>query len=299
MEYKDYYKILGVSRNATQEEIKRAYRKLAAKYHPDKNKGNKEAEERFKEINEAYQVLSDPEKRKLYDRLGANWERYQKAGAQVNWEDLFQQSGGYTFTFEDLGDFSGFSDFFKFFFGGGFRQRQRKGQDYETVLPITLEEAYHGTTRVIEVHGQKLRLKIKPGVPDGKVLRLKGKGGPGFQGGPPGDLYVKIKVLPHPTFQRKGDDLYTKVKVDLYTAVLGGKIQVPTLGGTLNVVIPAGTQPNQKLRIKGKGMPRYDYPNTYGDLYIEVQVEIPKRLSPKERELFEQLRALAYSDVKV
>lgn len=316
-EYKDYYQILGVPRDADEKTIKRAYRKLAAKYHPDKNKGNKEAEEKFKEINEAYQVLSDPEKRKLYDQLGAEWERYQKTGGgYVNWEDFVrsyqQQFGGggtrYHVHFEgDVEDlFEGFSDFFKMFFGGyGFRDfgvgkqrsktRKVRGNDLKTTLTITLEEAYHGTSKIIQVNGEKIRIRIKPGIPSGKTLRIPEKGElPPEKTGKRGDLYLTIYVENHPQFLRQGDDLYMTQTIDLYTAVLGGKVTIPTLKGKVNVTIPPGTQPGKRLRLKGLGMPRYDYPSQYGDLYITIQVEIPTDLTPRERQLFEELRLLRH-----
>ena len=300
--YKDYYKILGVSKNATQDEIKRAYRKLAAKYHPDRNPGDKTAEERFKEINEAYQVLSDPEKRKLYDNLGSDWERYQKAG--VSWEDFVRQKagGGYA-SYEDLfSDSDSFFDLFEILFGSGFGRgagrrtnRPRKGQDLKATITITLEEAYHGTTRLIDVNGQKLRITLKPGVANGQKLRIKGKGLPGINGGPNGDLYIIVQVLPHEKFKREGDDLYLSITIDLYTAVLGGKVKISTFKGDINVTIPPGTQPNKKLRLKGFGMPKYNQPGRYGDLYITVNVEIPTDLTEEEKELFKKLRDMYYS----
>ncbi len=301
--YKDYYKILGVSKNATQDEIKKAYRKLAAKYHPDANQGDKAAEEKFKEINEAYQVLSDEEKRKLYDNLGADWEKYQKAG--VSWEDFVRQRAGGGGTYANYEDIFGggggdFYDIFELLFGSGFGGRggrrraniPRKGNDLKAKITITLEEAYHGTSRLIDVNGKKLRIALKPGVKNGQKLRIKGKGAPGINGGPNGDLYLIVQVLDDPRFKRKGDDLYMEITVDLYTAVLGGKVKVSTLKGDLNVNIPAGTQPGKKLRLKGFGMPKYNQPGRFGDLYITVNVEIPTNLSEEEKQLFEKLREI-------
>ncbi len=304
--YKDYYKILGVSRNATSEEIKKAYRKLAAKYHPDRNKDNPQAEEKFKEINEAYQVLKDEEKRKWYDRFGQDWEKYQKSGG--SWEDFVRQQaggqGGYQqVNWEDLfGGGGGFGDLFDILFGsgrGGYSSRPRKGQDLKATLTITLEEAYHGTTRIINVNGERIKVTIKPGISDGKKLRVKGKGNPGANGGPRGDLYIIVKVLPHGKFRREGDDLHTTQKVDLYTAVLGGKVKVETLKGKINVTIPPGSQPGKKLRIKGLGMPKYNLPGSFGDLYITLEVELPTHLTPEERKLFEKLRELYQARHKV
>jgi curved DNA-binding protein len=313
MDYKDYYQILGVSRDATADEIKKAYRKLAAKYHPDKNPGDKSAEEKFKEINEAKEVLTDPEKRKLYDQFGKDWEYYKQAGAQGNfdWSKYAQQQGGgraYTYSgniedMEDLFGGGGFSDFFDLLFGGGGGARTRtrhgrtrtrptsqKGQDYAAEVFISLEEAYHGTSRQLNVDGQTIKINLKPGVADGQKLKVSGKGGPGVGGGQKGDLYITVKVYPHPLFERKGDDLYTDVKVDLYTAVLGGKVEVNTFKGKVKVDIAPGTNPGKVLKLKGLGMPNYKHPSTYGDLYVKINVEIPKDLTDKEIELFKKLR---------
>lgn len=302
MDYKDYYKILGVDKNASQADIKKAYRKLAVQYHPDKNTDNKEAEEKFKLINEANEVLGDPVKRKKYDELGEDWNKYQQTG-QPGGFDSFGGSQGKRYHYE--GDFSdifgsgggsGFSDFFEAFFGKGGRRSQReseyKGQDFEAETGITLEETYHGTSRVIQVHGEKLRITIKPGVQDGQLLRIKGKGGDGSSDKYRGDLYVRIRILPHSVFTRKGDDLYATQSIDLYTAVLGGEILVNTMSGTIKVQTPAGTQNGKTIRIKGKGMPLPDTTDKFGDLYLQLQVIIPTNLSEKEKQLFEQLRKL-------
>lgn len=311
MEYKDYYKILGVSKTASQDEIKKAYRKLAVKYHPDKNAGNKEAEERFKEIAEAYEVLKDPEKRKKYDQLGANWKQFENAGPGAYGYSNFGGQGGSTFYYEgDLGDIFGsggedFSDFFKSFFGGGFSSRgfdggrtryssarPRDGHDLRAEMEITLEEAFHGTSRILNVNGEKLRVKTKPGAYDGQELRIRGKGGHGVNGGNRGDIYVTIRVLPDPRYTVQGNDLILKADVDLYTAVLGGKIEIDTLSGKVSVPVPAGSQSGSKLRLRGKGMPVYGKPGQAGDLYVQLNVLIPKHLTEKETELFKQLRDL-------
>lgn len=317
MKYKDYYAVLGVDKNASDKEIKKAYRKLAAKYHPDRNPDNQEAEQKFKEINEANEVLSNPEKRKKYDTLGANWEAYEQSGFQgspFGQGDPFGQRGsGQTFVFEgDPSEFfgrrgrSGFSDFFEAFFGDHFggadpfeafqqqtgrRQRRSMGQDLQAELNITLEEAYRGGSRTFTLHGKNLRIQIKPGAYDGQKLRLKDKGAPGPDG-QKGDLYLILKVTPHPRFQRKENDLIIDKKVDLYTAVLGGKVEVPTLASPLRVNIPAGTESGKTLRLKGKGMPVYGKPNQHGDLLVRVQVEMPKRLTPEEEKLFKQLKKI-------
>ncbi|MGC9374667.1 MAG: DnaJ C-terminal domain-containing protein [Bacteroidales bacterium] len=305
MDYKDYYKILGVSKNASTNEIKKAYRKLAVKYHPDKNPGNKEAETRFKEISEAYEVLRDPEKRKKYDQLGSNWNQFQ--GADAGGFDFSQFGGGrrgksrtyFSGNMNDLfGDSdSSFSDFFNAFFGGfggssgGFHQQaqQVKGKDLRSELSISLSEAYHGTSRLLNVNGQKIKINIKPGAYNGQELRIKGKGGKGRNGGADGDIYLNIKVLPEKHYTVHGNDLILKTDVDLYTAVLGGKLNINTLGGKLNINIPKGTQNGTKLRVKGKGMPIYGKSGTFGDLYLQLNILIPTNLSKKEEELFRQL----------
>lgn len=315
MDYKDYYKILGVSKNATQEEIKKAYRKLAVKYHPDKTQGDKNSEERFKEVGEAYEVLKDPEKRKKYDQLGANWKQYENAGygGGAGGFDFSQFGGGpagdgRTYHFEgDIGDMfsgtggGGFSDFFNAFFGGGGRtqpgssgrqQRPRKGQDLQGQMEISIYEAYHGTSRILNVDGKKLRVTIKPGSYDGLELRIKGKGGSGSGGGANGDIYIKIRVQPDNQYKIDGNNLILKTDVDLYTAVLGGKAEINTLTGKLNVPIPKGSQSGSKLRLKGKGMPVYGKTGQYGDLYVQLNVVIPKNLSQEETKLFKKLKEL-------
>ncbi|WP_224995328.1 DnaJ C-terminal domain-containing protein [Cesiribacter sp. SM1] len=311
MDYKDYYKILGVSKTASQDEIKKAYRKLAVKYHPDKNKGDKVAEEKFKEISEANNVLSDPEKRRQYDELGSNWNRYQQTGGAggFNWTEYArQQQGGRTYQAYDFGDVfggntksggrGGFSDFFQNFFGGGFEgagSRQAsgfKGQDLQSEMGISLQDAYDGTTHIMNVHGEQLRIKLKPGIEDKQTLKLKGKGAPGVNGGPAGDLYLTVHVAPHQQFERKGDDLHTDLPVDLYTVLLGGKVTVNTLSGPVNMQLPALTQNGKVLRLRDKGMPRYNNPGQFGDLYVRIQVELPSQLSSEEKHLFEELKRL-------
>jgi len=308
MEYKDYYKILGVDKKASEKEIKKAYRKLARQCHPDVNPGDDSAEQRFKEINEANEVLSDPDKRKKYDQLGASWRQYQGAGGRpggFDWSQWTTQPGGGRVHVEyaDLGDLfgggGGFSDFFSAIFGGAGRGGSTTwrpqgqpytvpGQDYEQEVEVTLEEAYSGTTRVMEKEGRRLEIKIPAGVLTGSRVRMRGEGG-GSQGGGKGDLYLKVKVLPHATMERRGDDLHCDVPVDVYTAVLGGEVRVPTLKGGAMLKIPPETQSGKTFRLKGQGMPQLKDAQQHGDLYARVSIQVPKKLSDKEKELFKQL----------
>jgi len=304
MEYKDYYEILGVGRNATKKEIKQAYRRLARQYHPDVNK-SPGAEERFKEINEAHQVLSDPEKRRKYDQLGDSWYRWQQQGVPggfdwSQWTTGFPGERRVRVEYGDLSDLfgqgglGGFSDFFESIFRGmgGPRTRQRmrtRGQDYEQSVEITLEEALRGSTRVLQRDGQQLEVKIPSGVKTGSRVRMAGQGGRGIRGGPRGDLYLKVKVLPHPDFERKEDDLYRDVDVDLYTAVLAGEVRVPTLDGGVMLKIPSETSGGRVFRLRGKGMPKLRSPQQRGDLYVTVRIQIPRNLSAREKDLFSEL----------
>ncbi len=296
MEYKDYYKILGIDKKASQDEIKKAFRVLAVKYHPDKNPENKVAEEKFKTINEANEVLSNPEKRKKYDELGENWQQHEQANNQKNGNANNQ---GY-YQGNTNGGFGGgqqedFSDFFEQFFNGKGQNRRSsnsdfKGGDYETEMEITLEEAYQGTSRIIQLENEKLRVTTKAGAYTDQLLRIKSKGAKGSSQTHRGDLFVRIKVLPQQQFIRKGDDLYKMHSIDLYTAVLGGEIIVNTLLGQIKLKIIEGTQSGKTVRLKGKGMPIYDKINAFGDLYIQLEVKIPDKLTDKQKELFEQLK---------
>jgi curved DNA-binding protein len=293
---KDYYSILGVAKKATEEEIKKAFRKLAVKYHPDKNAGNKDAEEKFKEINEAYEVLGDVEKRQKYDRFGANWNQFNGAGQQ---QGAHQYGGSQSYEYEgdpsEVFDQGGeFSDIFGDFFSGG-QGRKRgsrayKGQDYRSEMTIGMEEAYNGATRIVTLNDQKVRLTLKPGSYEGLTIRLTGKGAPGMNGGPAGDLYINIHLLPHTLYRREGDHIRQTVPVDLFTAVLGGDATVNALSGQLKIKIPAGTQNGKVLRLKGKGMPVYDKPDQKGDLLLEIQVQIPEKLTEEQEELFRRLK---------
>lgn len=294
MDYKDYYKILGVSKTASADEIKKAYRKLAVKYHPDKNQGDAKAEEKFKEINEANDVLGDPEKRKKYDEMGENWQYYQQQANQYGQHQ--RQQGGSSSQFFG-GDASSFSDFFESIFGhdasgfGNARHRtyQMKGEDLQGEAEISLEEAFNGTSRQFSVNGQKLSLKIKPGITDGMVLRIAGKGNPGINGGPNGNLLITVHVANHHRFERKENDLYFDEWLDVYTAILGGKIAAHTIDKTLNVNIPAGTDSGKTFRLKGMGMPLYNDPTQRGDAYVRVMINVPKNLTEEEKVLVKQL----------
>jgi len=306
MTYKDYYKELGVGKIATPAEIKKAYRMLAKKYHPDKTRGDKAAEEKFKEINEANEVLSDPVKRKKYDQFGADWKHYEDAGAQpggFDWSKYTSGHGGQTHgtsTHESNGMFTdeGVNDLFEMLFGQRSGQRQgrrgvvRKGQDLETETTLSLEEAYNGTTRLIKLNSQTIKVTIKPGVLDKQRLRITGKGGVGLGGGQNGDLYITIKIAPHSEFQRKGNDLYQDLPVELYTAVLGGKTQIKTLKGKVTLNIPKGTPNGKELRLRELGMPVYAKKNEFGNLLVKIDILLPENLSTEEIDLFGKLAAL-------
>lgn len=306
MEYKDYYKTLGIEKTASAEDIKKAYRKLAVKYHPDKNPDNKAAEDKFKEIGEAYEVLKDPEKRKKYDQLGSNWRHFRETGGQsddFDWSRYKSGSQGqgqthYEGDFNDIFGNAQFSDFFESIFGGrsshGSRGRTGyapPGQDLHADLHISLEEAFHGGPKTFSINGEKIRIKLKPGVNDGQTLRLKGKGAYVAPNGPKGDLYIKLLINPHPLYQRKGNDLYHDLALDIYTAILGSKHSVNTLHGPVSITIPAGTANGKVLRIKNKGMPA-SQTGTYGDLYLTTNIQIPTQLNDEERELYKRLREL-------
>ncbi|HEX7414483.1 MAG TPA: J domain-containing protein, partial [Bacteroidia bacterium] len=296
MDYKDYYKVLGIDKKASQDEIKKAYRALAVKHHPDKNSGNKEAEEKFKLANEANEVLSNPEKRKKYDELGENWQQYERNANQGGGNPFGGASGGQQYY--SGGEASEFSDFFEQFFagrtGGAGRGQGRsanfKGGDYETEMEITLEEAYQGTSRIIQLENEKLKITTKPGAYTDQRLRIKGKGAKGSSEQHHGDLFVRIKIKQHPQFIRKGDDLYINHTIDLYTALLGGETIVNTLSGQVKIKIAEGTQNGKSIRLKGKGMPVYEKPTLFGDLYVQLQVQIPEKLTDKQKELFQQLK---------
>lgn len=334
MEYKDYYKTLGVAKTATAKEIKAAFRKLARQYHPDVNKDKPNAEARFKEVNEAYEVLGDSDKRQKYDQLGANWQAYeqwQRGGGQgapfdfggmggggggrgggrpiseAELRDLFGNLGG------DGAGAGGFSDFFRTFFdlgaSGPTTGRARRtpsvppqaGADLEHELELSLDEAFAGTTRILQLVGadgttRRLEIQLPAGVNDGKGIRYSGQGSPGYAGGPAGDLIVRVRIRPHDRFMRDGDDLSTKLAVPLTTLVLGGEVEVPTLAGRRLLRIPAETGDGRRFRLSGQGMPRLGRDGERGDLYVEVHAQLPRNLSRRQQALFEELAQLERGD---
>ena len=325
MEFKDYYATLGVSKTATDKEIKQAFRKLARKYHPDVNPGDKGAEARFKEVNEANEVLSDPGKRKKYDELGANWRAYENVPPGANpyagspfgggWSTRGGGSGFRTMSEEEVsemfggGDDSPFSDFFKTFFGGAgaeeagngprarARSRSRKGQDVEHPFELDLEDAIRGSVQRLQLrhdgHSRTVEVRIPAGVTDGSRVRVAGEGGRGAGSGASGDLYLRVQLKPHPVFDVKGRDVYTRTRVPVPTAVLGGEVDVTTPEAkTLRLKVPAGTQSGQKFRLRGHGLPNVGKPDERGDLYANVEVEIPKSLSDEEKKHYEALKEL-------
>jgi curved DNA-binding protein len=322
MEYKDYYKILNVPRTATQDDIKKAYRKLARQYHPDNNPGNRQAEAKFKEINEANEVLSDPQMRQKYDTLGSQWSAYQQGGPAGGFD--WSQWTTSTYNANDLnnlndlfggGGSGGFSDFFTQIFGnmarggatrgtarrgGSVRSSQhvpqqgipQRGRDYEQPVNISLQDAYKGTTLTLQKDGQKIDVKIPAGVKTGAHVRVAGQGEQGFEGGAAGDLHLVVNVQPDPHFERDGDDLKTEAPVDFYTLILGGETTVKTLGGNVSLKIPPETQPGRVFRLRGQGMPTLREPGQPGDLLVKVQARLPQHLSAEEKKLFEQLAKL-------
>jgi len=299
MDYKDYYKLLGVDRNASESDIKRAYRKLALQYHPDKNPGDSQAEEHFKEINEAYEVLGDPAKRARYDQLGASYRAWERVGGAPGGFDWSQwtagRPGGVRVEMGDLGDLfgsaGGFSDFFTAIFGGvmaqsGPARAAAKGRDLDQAVRLTVAEAYKGTTRSLQRNGKRLEVKIPPGSATGTRIRVAGQGE--RSSGAAGDLYLVVEVDPSP-FERKDDDLYIDISTDLYSAVLGGQVEVPTPAGPVVLTIPAGSQPGQTFRLKGRGMPNLRSPSQHGDVFARLKVILPTQLSQEDQALFEKL----------
>jgi len=293
MDYIDYYKILDLKKTASTDEIKKAYRKLARKFHPDLNPNNQEANKKFQQINEANEVLSDPEKRKKYDKYGKDWQHADQLDAQQQQQRQHQSQGHSSYG----GGFDGgdFSDFFSSMFGGAGRSNQRspfKGQDYNAELKLDLLDAYTTHKQTLTVNGKQVRITIPAGVENGQKIKLPGYGAPGANNGPAGDLYISFNISEHPKFKRKGNDIYVNESIDLYTAILGGEKIVETLNGKVKLNIPPETQPDTTLRLKGKGFPVYKKENQFGDLYINWQVKLPTKLSPDQKELFEKLSKL-------
>ena len=298
MAYIDYYKVLEISKTASQDDVKKAYRKLARKYHPDLNPQDASAHKRFQEINEANEVLSDPEKRKKYDEYGENWKH----------ADQFEQSrqqqgagyGGGNFNYQDFGGFGnfgggGYSDFFENLFGNagrqsGGRSAAFKGQDYSGEVHLTLQEAAKTHQQTIDVNDKKLRITVPAGIANEQQIKLKGQGGPGANGAPAGDLYLTFIIQPDPAFKRNGNDLYMDAVMDLYTAVLGGELLINTLNGQVKMKVKPGTQPGSKARLKGKGFPVYKKDDAFGDLIVTYQVQIPENLTEKQKKLFQELQ---------
>lgn len=292
MDFIDYYKILGIDRNASDEDIKKAYRKLARTLHPDLNPNDKEAHKKFQQVNEANEVLSDPQKRKKYDQYGKDWQhadQFEQQRRSHRQRETF--AGGQQFGGDDEGDFS---SFFESMFGGGHRTRQTKfkGQDYQAELKLSLLDAMETHPQTLTVNGKNIRITIPAGVENGQVIKLKGHGAPGVNGGPAGDLYITFLITPHPNFRRSKNDLYTSATIDLYTALLGGEATIDTLKGKVKLKVSPGTQPGTKIRLKGKGFPVYKQEGEAGDLYVTWEVKLPTHLSEKEKSLFEELRNL-------
>ncbi len=309
MAFIDYYKVLGVERNATQDDIKKAYRKMARKYHPDLNKDDPNAKDKFQEINEANEVLSDPEKRKKYDEYGEHWKHADEFKAEREAYQKAQEQGGqsaywYSVNGDDFmggfgrGNASGFSDFFEQLFGhgaSGSRSRRtynmmESGEDIEAQMNLSLREAAVTHKQTFSVNGENLRITIPAGIADGQMIKLKGHGEKGSNGAPNGDLYITFKIAPDPEFKREGDDLFTDVDIDLYTAVLGGTVNVRTIDGMVKLKVNPGTQNDTKVRLRGKGFPVYKKEGTFGDLIVTYHVNIPTSLSEKQKELFTQLK---------
>ncbi len=321
MKFQDYYKTLGVSKSASQDEIKKAYRKLVKKYHPDVNPDDDTAEQKFKQVTEAYEVLSDPENRKLYDQLGQDWDKYKQGGASGAYQGnpfASSQGGQRTYHYNAgsgsnpfgggstaggggfEGGFGGFSDFFRQFFGGGGGQRasqsggfaggSTRGKDLKARLNISFEDAFHGGKKTFNYNDQTISITLKPGVKDKQKLKLRGKGQESPFGGEPGDLILELNLSGHQRYTRDEDDIHIDLPLDFITATLGGKIQVATPHGPVKLTIPAGTQSGKKLRLKGKGMPIFNKSGQFGDLYLNVAVQTPTNLTASERKIFEQLK---------
>lgn len=303
MQYIDYYKILGVDKKATQDDIKKAYRKKARKLHPDLNPDDKEAHKKFQQLNEANEVLGDPEKRKKYDKYGKDWEHAEQF-EQAERQQRNQSSRGFGGQAGQQRAYSGdfnedtFSDFFEEMFGGSARQRGRgrqahfKGQDFNAELQIPLSQIYKTQKQTLTVNDKKIRLTIPAGVENGQTIKIKGHGAPGVNGGPKGDLYLTFSVKNDTEFKREKENLYKEVEVDLYTVLLGGEIKVDTFDGQVKLKLKPETEPGTKVKLKGKGFPKYKKAGEFGDLFLTYRIKLPKNLSSEEKELFEKLKKL-------
>lgn len=315
MDYKDYYKILGVNRDSSAADIKKAYRKLAAKYHPDANPDDEIALKNFKDVSEAYEVLSDPGKKKIYDQVGNDWKKYHRAGGSAddfNWSQYKQQPGGpggftyeYSGNVEDLfgsGGGSPFSDFFDSLFGGGaFGARRqaahqntirRENLDVHATMEVTLEDIANGAEKTFMLNNNRIKVKIPKGIKSGQRLKLAGRGNKNATGTASGDLYIEILERPHPSWKRSGDDLIIEKKVDLYTMLLGGQLNLRTPRGTVKVTVPELSQPGKSLRLKGRGFPRFKNESVHGDLILKLNCRLPDSLTPEEKEMFEKLKEM-------
>ncbi len=290
MEFVDYYKILGIDKNANENDIKNAYRKLARKHHPDLNPNDKEANKKFQQINEANEVLSDAEKRKKYDQYGKDWQHAEQFEKAKQNQQYSSNTGGYTYSGENAeGDFS---DFFESLFGGSRRNRQQakfRGEDYNAELKLSLTDAYKTQQQIITVNGKNIRITIPAGIENGQVIKLKGHGAQGINGGPNGDLYITFSITNNTNFKRMGNDLYATADLDLYTAILGGEITIDALSGKLKLKVKPETQNGSKIKLKGKGFPIYKTEGEFGDLYITYSIKIPTGLTEKQKDLFTQL----------
>lgn len=310
MEYKDYYKILGMKKTAGKDELKRQYRKLARTYHPDVNTEDKDAARKFGEISEAYEVLSDDEKRRKYDAFGADWEQHQSSGQaeDFDWSKYASRGSGASEDsapkWEDLfGTGADPSDFFKTIFGRSFHGGEgasfaRKGRDLQAELSISLEDAYEGGSKILSIDDKKIRIKLKPGTWDRQRIQIAGKGAPGRNGGGNGDLYITFLIRPHPEYRLEGTDLHKDLPLDVYSAMLGTKLEIRTISGKFEFNIPPMTKNGTVLRLKGKGFPVYDKPGKQGDLFLKVALRLPDELTPQETKLVRELAELRKAKVE-